>query len=467
MFSKLALLSLLGTAAATEPKHCVDDCLRSSAPNDPPLMVKNGNMARKERFWEHMKMDNKMMTGVSQPAAPCVDGMAGEYPCSGVDMQSFVNLKDLGCDGDGSDIWGWTDDEGNEYALATCESGTSFVDVTDALNPVVLGFLPTNTFKSWWFDVKIYKNFAYIGSEARNHGMSVFDLSQLTTLAKEYRSSEAFHVHANTTSSARTTAHVNLGNTLEPTSVYKEFGSSHNIVINEETGYLYAVGTKTCDGGPHIIDVRDPANPTFVGCYSADGYTHDAECVIYKGPDDRYTGHEICFMYNEDTLTIADMTDKENMRMLARHSYDGAVYTHQGSLNADMTHLLLNDELDEEEISGLDGHTRSMIWDVSKLDTPTLIGNFYSSEKAIDHNEYIHNGVSWQSNYCAGLRVLDARSLETGVTKELAYFDVSPECDTAIFMGAWSAFPYFKSGNIIVQSIERGLFVLKPTFELS
>jgi choice-of-anchor B domain-containing protein len=238
-------------------------------------------------------------------------------------------------------------------------------------------------------------------------------------------------------------------------------------VINEETGYLYAVGSKTCDGGPHIVDVRDPANPTFVGCYSADGYTHDAECVIYRGPDDRYTGHEICFMYNEDTLTIADMTDKSNMKMLARQTYGGAKYTHQGSLNADMSHLLLNDELDEEEISDLNGHTRSMIWDVSKLDSPSLIGNFYSNEKAIDHNEYIHEGVAWQANYCAGLRVLDARSLETGTTKELAFFDVSPECDTAIFMGAWSSYPYFKSGTVVVQSIERGLFVLKPTFNLS
>ena len=79
MLSKVALLSLLGAATATEPTHCVDECLRSSAPNDPPLMVKKGHMERKERFWEHMKMDNKMMTGVSQGATPCVDGKAGEF----------------------------------------------------------------------------------------------------------------------------------------------------------------------------------------------------------------------------------------------------------------------------------------------------------------------------------------------------------------------------------------------------
>jgi len=429
-------------------------------------MVQKDSMMRKQRFWEHMKMDNKMDIGVSQASTPCVNGMAGEYPCSGIDMQSFVTLKNLGCNGDGSDIWGWTDAEGNEYALATCESGTSMVDVTDPVNPVVLGFLPTNTGKSWWFDVKTYKNFAYIGSEAINHGMTVFDLTQLTQLSKSYRASEEFQAHKLARNATGVNTHVNLVNKLKPNSVYKEFGSSHNIVINEETGFLYAVGSKTCNGGPHIVDIRDPAHPTFVGCYSADGYTHDAQCVIYKGPDSRFTGHEICFMYNEDTLTIADMTYKDDMRMIARHSYTGAHYTHQGWLNDQMSHLILNDELDEEEDASLDGHTRSMIWDVSKLDMPTLIGNFYSSERAIDHNEYIHLGVSWQANYCAGLRVLDATKLQTGVTKELAYFDVSPECNTAVFMGSWSSYPYFKSGTVVVQSIERGLFVLKPTFEL-
>lgn len=422
-------------------------------------MVTSGAMERKIKFWEEMKSDAKLEAVSSSGSAECIDGMAGEYACSGIDLVSHISLKDLGCDGDGSDMWGWTDSESNEYVLATCEDGTSMVDITDPKSPVVLGFLPTNTFTSWWFDVKVYKDYAYIGSEAKGHGMSIFDLKQLTVLTNKYRSSDAFI--------GRTVAgSVNLGNVLKPNSVYKEFGSSHNLIINEETGFLYAVGSKTCDGGPHILDLKDPANPAFVGCYSEDGYTHDAECVIYNGPDTRYAGREICFYYNEDTLTIVDVNDKSNMKMLSRQGYEGARYTHQGALNPAMSHLFLNDELDEEEIDELEGHTRSMIWDVQLLDAPKLIGNFYSEQTAIDHNEYIHKGVSWQTNYCAGLRVLDARTMESGTTKELAYFDVSPECDTAIFMGSWSSYPFYESGIVAVNSIERGLFLLKPTFKL-
>ena len=38
---------------------------------------------------------------------------------------------------------------------------------------------------------------------------------------------------------------------------------------------------------------------------------------------------QICIGYNTDTLTIVDVTDKNNMFMLSRTTYDGAGYTHQ------------------------------------------------------------------------------------------------------------------------------------------
>jgi hypothetical protein len=108
----------------------------------------------------------------------------------------------------------------------------------------------------------------------------------------------------------------------------------------------------------------------------------------------------------------------------------------------------------------------------------------------IDHNQYVHNDYVWQSNYCAGLRVLDEAGMNPEAMKERAYFDVAPECDTAEFsgngvyynalqiiclrlfiffyfiliVGAWSVYPFFPSGNMIVQSIEKGLFVMKVSY---
>ncbi len=92
---------------------------------------------------------------------------------------------------------------------------------------------------------------------------------------------------------------------------------------------MYSVGSRTCTSGLHVVDVRDPLNPKFVGCFGQDGYVHDAQCVIYKGPDADHQGKEICFCYNENTLTIVDVEDKDDMKMLSKVPYDNVHYTHQ------------------------------------------------------------------------------------------------------------------------------------------
>jgi hypothetical protein len=85
-------------------------------------------------------------------------------------------------------------------------------------------------------------------------------------------------------------------------------GSSHNVVVNEEKNYAVAVGAQprssTCKSGLIFIDLTDPTNPTSPGCASGDGYVHDAQCLVYRGPDSKYNGKEICYGYNEDTLTM-------------------------------------------------------------------------------------------------------------------------------------------------------------------
>merc|ERR1719229_1607858 len=67
-----------------------------------------------------------------------------------------------------------------------------------------------------------------------------------------------------------------------------------------------------------------------------------------------------------------------------------------------------------------------------------------------DHNNYVVGDKLYQSNYVAGLRILQIQ--EDFKLEEVAYF-VTPS--------AWSVYPYFPSGNIIVSSIPGGLFVLR------
>ena len=433
-------------------------------------MKTHGYMSLKESAWAEGKMKKQQQRAAvgssSMGFTKCSDNMAGEYPCKNVNLLSVVSLADLGC-GDlyGSDMWGWTDDEGNEYAITSCESGITFVDITNGKRPVVMGRLLANApGTSYWWDIKVYQNHAFIGSELNDHGLSIFDLTQLTPFITAFRQSQGYSAHMNRDIAQN--GHTKLNIPFQPTARYDGFSRSHNIVINEASGFLYVVGSNTCMGGLHILDIQNPTSPQFVGCYDEDGYTHDAQCVIYDGPDKRFTGREICFNYNEDTLTIVDVTDKEDMRMLARKGYKGAQYTHQGWLAEGMAYLMLDDELDELNIAKQHGKARTHIFDVSNLRRPKRIGSHMGKEVGIDHNQYIHRGLSFQSNYCAGLRVVTTDQLHVGKAKEVAYFDVSPGCDIADWYGAWSSYPFYTSDTVAVGSIENGLFLLRPKSKL-
>lgn len=405
----------------------------------------------KDNAWSACGDDCPVQTAsVSGERAVCgavEDGFVGVYPCNSIDLLAFVSLADLGSapGADGSDIWGWTDPLTNrEYVLMTQMDGTSYVDISDPMNPLVLVFIPAQVpdfRRQFWRDVKVFDNHAFIVGDRGDHGMQVFDLTRLRGLHENYEGITQ----------------------MEPDAFYDEFGPCHNIVINEETGYAYCVGSTTCRGGLHMVDIARPKDPQFAGCASNDGYIHDAECIVYDGPDDRYTGQEICFGYNEDSLTIYDVTDKAYPCVVSRTEYDNSAYTHQGWLTDDRRFMLMNDELDEFEGDNKDNNTLTFIWDVQSLTDPVQFARYYSPVVSIDHNIYIEGQFAYMSNYGSGLRVNDISRIADGVLEEVAFFDVHPENDTAEFFGTWSNYPYFESGVVAVSSIERGLFLLKPT----
>ena len=378
----------------------------------------------------------------------CGSGVVEGFACQDVDLLSFVSLGDLG-GGKGismNDVWGWTDPEsGREFALAGRTNGTSFIEVTDPENPMYLGDLPMTegAQAASWRDMKVFQHYVYVVADGSGqHGMQVFDLNHLLDVTEPQ--------------------------TFAPDAYYPDFGSAHNIVINEDTGFAYAVGVnsggETCGGGLHMMDINDPLNPTFVGCFghegtgrSGTGYSHDAQCVVYSGPDTEHAGKEICFGGNETAVSIADVTDKSNPIALSVAEYPSAGYTHQGWLTDDHEFFYVNDELDE--VSGEQSRTRTMIFDVRDLDDPVLVQEMLGTTASSDHNLYVQGNYMYQSNYNSGLRIFDISDPANPV--EVAFFDVHPGSDNAGFSGSWSNYPYFESGTILVTGIESGLFMLK------
>lgn len=381
----------------------------------------------------------------------CTGGNASAFTCQDVDLQSFLPIAQIGGRRGTrlNDIWGWVDPETQrEYALVGRTNGTSFVDVTDPANPIYLGDLPMTegANAAAWRDIKVYHDHAFIVADGSgNHGMQVFDLSQLRGMRRP-----------------RPTP-------FTPLTTYRNIASAHNIVVNEQSGFAFAVGSngggETCGGGLHMIDIRTPATPTFAGCFAdpqtgraSTGYSHDAQCVSYRGPDAQYRSREICIGSNETAISIADVTDKARPVAIARASYPNVGYSHQGWFSEDQRYFYMDDELDE--LAGSVTGTRTLVWDLQDLDDPVLAFEFIAPVNSTDHNLYVRGNFVYQSNYVSGLRVLD---ITDPVRPRLtAFFDTFPWGEDAPgFNGSWSNYPYFPSGNIIVTGIGEGLFVVR------
>lgn len=372
--------------------------------------------------------------------SPCVGGFAGTYPCFGIDLQSHISLQTM--DGNsGNDSWGWTDPlDGKEYAIMCMDNGTAFIDISNPTAPVFLGKLPTHTNPSVWRDAKTYNNFVFIVSEASGHGMQVFDLTRLRNVSNP---PQIFTADAH----------------------YDGFGNAHNIAINETNGYAYAVGTSQFNGGLYIVDIQNPLKPTFVNGYADGGYTHDAQIVYYNGPDTEHVGKEICIGSNANQVVILDVSDKTNIIPISSLDYTSLGYTHQGWFTENQRYFILGDELDEINFGF---NTRTIVFDFSDLDNPVESFNYEGTTAAIDHNGYTRGNKFYLANYTAGLRVLDITDIVNGNMTEVAHFDTYPQNNNVSFDGAWSVYPYFASGNIIISDINTGFYLVKdPTLNSS
>ncbi len=451
---------LLAGLAAAVPSVAANDAER--IPNDPSLL---GHQLDADQEVKRLRNTGKGMPSVRGPFPDTV-GMEflGQVTNEelGVTRLVFTGASFL------SDIWGWTSpDTGDEYALVGTSSGVAFVRITDPTAPEYLGIVPTtnpDTLRNFWWDIKVFNNYAYWTTEVNDAGVAIFDLTRLDALLE-----------------------VPPGTTLAVDARYTGGGyiRAHNISINEDTGFAYLTGvTKDpavdpgfTDDGVVILDLNEGAlAPVEVGQILGID-SHDAQVVSYEGPDPDHQGKEIAFVFNGGDLEfgIYDVTDKSNKVLdISTTTYPGASFTHQGWATEDHSYLLVGDEGDElDGISDprnpvLPDTARTYIFDIRDLDDPELIGTFDSPAASIDHNLFVKGDKVYQAHYTAGIRVLDASDVANGNLTEKAHMDTEPRLpnnhmnrNINIFVGPWGVFPFFDSGSIIASDGLNGLIIMR------
>ncbi len=360
---------------------------------------------------------------------------AGVFDSLNVTLYQNIDLATLGSNS-GNDCWGYVSPSGREYAIMGSSNKVTFVEITNPASPVIVGSVGHPS--SAWSDEKVYGHHCYVVNESSG-GIQVIDLSQIDN------------------------GTVTLANTLAWPA------ASHNVAVDTTSGFLYSLGANDAfnasinGGAPIAFDLSDPANPVLAGMFDGPNsdYSHDAQIVTYTtGP---YAGEQILFGFSAGLgVDIVNVTDKENMFLISRSPYPGVSYCHQG-WTGDLQYLYVDDEQDES--SGQTPTVRTMVFDITDLAAPQLVNTFTNGLAVIDHNLYVRDGYIYEANYRSGLRIYCAEDPVNPV--EVGHFDTWPGPDAFDFDGAWSVYPFFPSGTVIVSDIDRGLFILDVSAALS
>ncbi len=324
-----------------------------------------------------------------------------------------LNMENLGFlpyTDDLSDIWGYVDSDGNEYALVGVFTGLSVVDVTVPSNPTEVFF--GAGVQSIWRDIKTWGDYAYVSTEGGG-GIYIVDLSPLPGA---------------------------ITNTTSFTGSDYPFTTVHNIYI-DETGKLYIFGSDNGVGGAIICDLTsDPMNPVELGRFD-DYYFHDG---MARG--DTLWGGAIY----EGFFAAVDVSDPANPVAMATKTTP-SLFTHNAWISDNGKYLFTTDEVENGYIGAYDVSDFNNIVETDRIQSSP--GN-----NVIPHNVHVLNDYLVTSYYSDGVTVHDAA--RPGNLIEVGNYDTSPNFPGPGYHGSWGAFPYLPSGNILAADIEEGLYVL-------
>lgn len=404
-----------------------------------------------EHHHDHSNLDGPAPLSLLELAAStCSGGFAAEYPCQGIDFMSRVPLSSFtGSPLSAANLWGYVDlDDNREYAIIGLRNGTGVVDVTDPVNPVIVGHIAGVS--SQWREMKVYQfwnasasrwdAYAYVTTEGAGGGIQIIDLTQLPA----------------SVSLATTWTGVSTSHTDHISNIDYSTNASNNPSFPP---ILYISGSNL--GGLRFISLTNPTSLTSLGSITGT-YSHDTYAHVFTDSraDQCAPGHnpcEVVFSFaGTPGLKIIDVTNKSAPVTLSTLTYTQLGYTHSGWISSDGNYIFLHDELDEQNFA-LNSTIRTI--NITSLTAPTVSNIYTGPTLAIDHNGYTVGNKLYFSNYTRGIGVLDVTNPNAPV--ELSFFDTYPTNNGATFNGAWGVYPYLPSGNILISDIQRGLIVVR------
>ncbi|MFM7015167.1 MAG: choice-of-anchor B family protein [Bacteroidota bacterium] len=323
-------------------------------------------------------------------------------------------------------IWGY-EANGHEYGLIGSTAGVYFIDITNPQNPVVSDFVAGRRAACIWREIKTYSHYAYLISDDQSpNSFQIVDLQYLP---------DSVHVVADYSSLFE------RGHTL--------FVDGNKLYVGIARGGQFSTNASMA-----VFSLNNPVAPVYLRSINDDFPTllagnqvHD----MFVKNDTIYAscGYDGLYIFKFDSLS-------NHIQLInSLTSYPSQGYNHSSAL-ADNGALVFTDEVP----TGLP----VKIVDASDLQNLTVTSSFSSNSGVTPHNPFIKNNMCYMAYYLDGLFVYDVSDMYNPVLT--AYFDTHYQdalggpYPSLGYQGAWGAYPFFLSGNIIVSDMQNGMFVL-------
>ena len=312
----------------------------------------------------------------------------------------------------GTDIWGYTAPDGEEYALMGVMEGIAVVRVSDM---EVIDIVPGPMEQGPYYyhrDIKTYSHYAYAMSTftGTNEGLMIIDLSPLPDSVRFVGS----YIHGSDT-------------------------TAHNLSIDTATGYAYIL--KQDYLGFRVVNLEDPENPEDVLSFTY-GFLND----LYARNDTVY----VC-EYFAGSFSIFDFSDKNNPELLARVDVPNSGYVHNIWPTDDGSHVMTTEETVDQTVK---------MWNIEDMENIQLVGEYLGSNRYA-HNTHIMGEFAYLSHYSAGVTVVDISDPTNLI--EVAQYDTYPFNDIPdpAGSGCWGVYPFTQNGMVFASNLEGDLTILQ------
>lgn len=315
-----------------------------------------------------------------------------------------------------SDVWGYEDKVGKEFAVIGTRTNIRVYEVTDPRNPVKVFDQPGGSSTSWR-DFKTYRNYLYAVCDNCNEGLEIIPLDSLSYNIMHFRLSE--------------------------------FARAHNIYIDTSQARLYVVGARyyptNSTNGVLIYDLTNPAKPQFLAYFNANNeYVHDIYVKDHIGiASSGYAG-----------TRIYDFTNPSNPTLLMGSEIPLGVYHHSSWMHPDSPYVYSANEVPVGIPMQVYQVKNGSLINIHNFNEPLIQGSFNN----VPHNPYVHEGKLFISYYEDGVQVYDLSKPSRPV--KLAYYDTYPNTSYNGYNGCWGVYPYLRSGTILASDMAKGLMVL-------